>query len=91
MGLGPIGENLMDNRHAFALMELPLALLVLFLSGLLVAFVYSFFTCPAPGMRGLWLDLSFPWVHCCSERYVSHSNPDRQAAVRRSTRHISRR
>ena len=37
-----------SKHHAFALIELPLVLVFLALNGLLIAFIFSLFTGPAP-------------------------------------------
>ena len=37
-----------SDRHAFALIELPAVLILLFVGGLFVAFVFSLFAGPAP-------------------------------------------
>jgi hypothetical protein len=50
----------MRSRSAFALIELPMFLLVLFLCGLLIAFVFSLFSGPAPWYAWLICGLILP-------------------------------
>lgn len=50
----------MRRRNAFALIELPVFLFVLFLSGLLIAFVFSRFSGPAPWYVWLICGLILP-------------------------------
>ena len=50
----------MQHRKAFALIELPVVLIVLFLAGLLVAFVFSLFSGSAPWYAWLICGLILP-------------------------------
>ena len=49
-------------RSAFALIELPVVVLLLILAGLLVAFIFSFFTGPAPWYAWVIAGLTLPAI-----------------------------